>query len=197
MAQALRISCALVASLVGAADAQAATDRGQSLRLGGDAPPMCAITSPPGSSSAANMNINEADLSQGRIIINQLVDPSSALLQPASIDLSFNVTCNAPHQVEIRSVNGALQPEMPVLTLAEGFATGVNYTAILTWNGTSISITAEGSAATARSVALSDFAITGAAELELRVDASLNDMTRPLAQGRYVDTLIIEISPMF
>jgi hypothetical protein len=84
-----------------------------------------------------------------------------------------------------------------VTTLAEGFATEANYTAVLTWNGESIAITADGNAATAQSASIADFAVTGKAGLELRVDASLNDMTRPLVKGRYIDTLVIEITPQF
>jgi len=193
----MSVFCVSVILLLNVHGAQANPDQGQSLSLGGDAPPMCAITSPPTSSSASNMTVNEADLGQGRILIGQLIDPGSALLQPASIELSFDVTCNAPHQVEIRSANGALEPETPVTTLAEGFATEVHYSAVLTWNGRGISITADGNAATAQSGTLEDFAITGTAGLQLLIDASLNDMARPLAEGRYIDTLIIQLSPHF
>lgn len=191
------ISCALVALLAAAPRVLADTDQGRSLSLGGDSPPMCAIISPPTGNQASNMSLSQADLGKGHILIEQLVDAGSAQLRPSSMDLSFGVTCNAPHQVAIRSVNGALEPDTPVTTLAEGFATEVNYTAVLTWNGESIAITADGNAATAQSASITDFAVTGKAGLELRVDASLNDMTRPLVEGRYIDTLVIEITPQF
>jgi len=185
----------LLSALVSAAPARAQSDQGQSIGFGGEAPPMCAVTSAPTSSQAANVQLNSADLSQGRIVIDQLVDTSTAQLQPASITLSFDVTCNAPHRVLIRSVNGALEPENQPAALAERFVTEVYYSALLTWDDTTIEMTASGDAATARSQSLTSFAVTGQVDLEIKVDASLNDMGTPLLEGTYSDTLVITLGP--
>jgi len=173
------------------------TDEGQTLGLGGDSPPMCAITSAPAGGQAANMSLQQSDLTQGRVVIDQLIDPSSARLQPASIQLTFDVTCNGPHRVKIRSVNGVLELETPLTTLTPSFVTQVNYNAALTWNNESISMVAEGNEATAQSTSLAGSAARGIVELEIQIDASLNDMTKPLVKGKYSDTLKILLSPQF
>lgn len=185
----------ILAALYTSASIQADTEQGQSLGVGGDAPPMCAITSAPTSSQAANVSLSSADLSQGRIVIDQLIDPSTAQLQPASIKLSFDVTCNGPHRVLIRSTRGALEPEDPPSALAERFATEVYYTAFLTWDNTTIEMTASGNAGTAQSESLSSFAVTGKVDLEVKVDGALNDMVKPLLEGKYSDTLVIVLRP--
>jgi len=185
----------LLSALVSAVPAGAQSDQGQSIGFGGDAPPMCAVTSAPTSNQAANVQLNSADLSQGRIVIDQLVDTNTAQLQPASIKLSFDVTCNAPHRVLIKSINGALEPESQPATLAGQFVTEIYYSALLTWDDTTIEMTASGEASTARSDSLTSFAVTGQVDLEIKVDASLNDMGTPLLQGKYSDTLIITLGP--
>jgi len=185
----------ILAALYTSASIQADTEQGQSLGVGGDAPPMCAITSTPTSSQAANVSLSSADLSQGRIVIDQLIDPSTAQLQPASIKLSFDVTCNGPHRVLIRSTRGALEPENPPSALAERFATEVYYTAFLTWDNTTIEMTASGNAGTAQSESLSSFAVTGKVDLEVKIDGALNDMLKPLLEGKYSDTLVIVLRP--
>jgi len=189
------IAATLLSALFSAAPAGAESDQGQSIGFGGDAPPMCAVTSAPTSSQAANVQLDSADLRQGRIVIDQLVDSSTAELQPASIKLSFDVTCNAPHRVLIKSINGALEPVNQPATLAERFVTEVYYSALLTWDNTTIEMIASGNAATARSQSLTSFAITGQVDLEIRVDASLNDMGTPLLEGTYSDTLVITLGP--
>jgi len=185
----------LLSALVSAAPAWAQSDQGQSIGFGGEAPPMCAVTSAPTSSQATNVKLDSADLSQGRIVIDQLVDTSTAQLQPASIKLSFDVTCNAPHRVLIQSTNGALEPENQPATLAERFVTEVYYSALLTWDDTTIEMIASGNAATARSQSLTSFAVTGQVDLEIKVDATLNDMGTPLLEGKYSDTLVITLGP--
>lgn len=173
----------------------AETDHGQSVGVGGDAPLMCAITSAPSSSQAANVSLNSADLSQGRLVIEQLIDPDSAHLRPASIKLSFDVTCNGPHRVVIRSVKGALEPEMPTSALTDSFVTEVYYSALLTWDDTTIEMIASGDSATAQSDSLTSFAVAGTVDLEIKVDGTLNDMGRPLLEGKYSDTLVIVLRP--
>ena len=185
----------LLSALVSAVPAGAQSDQGQSIGFGGDAPPMCAVTSAPTSNQAANVRLDSADLSQGRIVIDQLVDTSTAELQPASIKLSFDVTCNAPHRVLIKSVNGALEPVNPPATLTERFVTEVYYSALLTWDDRTIEMVASGNAATARSQSLTSFAITGQVNLEIKVDPSLNDMGTPLLEGTYSDMLVITLGP--
>jgi len=97
--------------------------------------------------------------------------------------------------VLIQSTNGALEPENETAALAERFVTEVYYSALLTLDDTTIEMIASGNAATARSQSLTYFAVTGQVDLEIKVDATLNDMGTPLLEGKYSDTLVITLGP--
>lgn len=118
--------------------------------VGGNVPLMCSITSAPSEVQGDNMQLAQADFSDGVIQINSLVDSRTAQLQQASITLRFNARCNGPHQLSLRSTNGALKPDTPNAILSENFLPEVNYTASATWANDTISILADGSAASAQ-----------------------------------------------
>lgn len=167
----------------------------QNMGIGGDVPPMCKVASAPTRTDSTNMRLGQADLSEATIIIDELIDPQTAQLKASSINLRFDVTCNGPHQVEIRSRDGALKPQNLPEILTERFNPQVNYIATLTWNNDTLAITADGNAASTQAGSTTAFAVAGTAELEVRVDASINDMTRPVVEGVYSDTLVITVSP--
>ena len=163
--------------------------------VGGQVPLMCAITSAPSEVQGDNMELAQADFSDGVIQMGSLVDSSTAQLQQASITLRFNARCNGPHQLSLRSTNGALKPDMPSAILSENFLPEVNYTASATWANDTVSILADGSAASAQAARITAHAQSGTLELTVRVDASANDMNMPLASGGYRDVLVVTLAP--
>jgi len=189
----------LIISLIGLlfwlkmADFQANAQGG--LGFGGDVPLMCRITSTPTRVQGNNMALAQADFSDGTIILDQLVDDNTARLQPGSIKLRFNAMCNGPHQVSVRSDNGALKPTPSAPPLTEAFLPQINYTATATWADNTIAIVADGNSATAQAARITARAASGPLELTIRVDGSINDMTRPLASGEYSDTLFVTLAP--
>ncbi len=76
-------------------------------------------------------------------MINQLVDPATAQLQPASISLSLNGICNNAHSFVIQSTGGGLQTSAGA---TPGFSNRVDYSASVLWGGASSSLQTSGAA---------------------------------------------------
>ena len=81
---------------------------GPAVAVKGAAPAVCYFT-PAQSGPASNMTLGSASASLADLLINQLIDPATAQLQPASISLSLNGICNNAHTFAIQSNGGGLQ----------------------------------------------------------------------------------------
>ena len=93
-------------SLAVAVFATSAMADGPVVAVKGAAPAVCYF-SPAQSGSASNMTLGSASAGQVALMINQLVDPATAQLQPASIALSLNGICNNAHTFLISRMGAA------------------------------------------------------------------------------------------
>ena len=137
------------------------------------------------------MMLGSAFGGQVPLAINQLVDPATAQLQPASISLSLNGICNNAHTLVIQSNGGGLQTSAGA-TL--GFSNHVDYSASVLWGGTSGSLQTSGAAGQSSSLAVVPGAFAGTLQLQIIVAAGgANGL--PLLAGAYADTITITFKP--
>ena len=88
--------CCVPLSLSVAVFTTSAMADGPVVAVKGAAPAVCYFA-PAQSGPASNMTLGSASAGQVALMINQLVDPATAQLQPASIALSLNGICNNAH----------------------------------------------------------------------------------------------------
>ena len=168
----------------------AMADDGPVVAVKGAAPAVCYFT-PPQSGAASNMTLGTASASQATLMINQLVDPATAQLQPASISLSLNGICNNAHTFAIQSNAGGLQTAS---SATAGFSNHVDYSASVLWGGTSSSVQTSGAAGQASTMAMVPGAFAGTLQLQITVAAGgANGL--PLLAGTYSDTIAITFKP--
>jgi hypothetical protein len=154
-------------------------------RVGGSVPGVCRIAAPV-TLSSTNARFIADPTNGGQITINQLASSVNGIAQPAQISLSFAALCNVSHTMVVRSVQGGL-------TRQEGgvggnFASRVDYQLNARWAGNSVSGTFAGSAG-ALSMAVAD-----GAQGNLELDLQTNGGDNPLAQGRYTDQVVVELT---
>lgn len=191
MTQALNLSLASAlgfAALAMAfpASAQDVTNRAATqFQLSASAPGACRIQSPT-TVSSSNASFAVSSASAGQITISQISSPTTGLALSSRISLQFDAVCNVAHAMRISSTNGGLSRD-------EGRNVGtfsglVGYRVDARWAGTNTSLTLDG---TPRQVSIPiDDGAAGTLELDLETQAG----TSPLANGRYSDALVVEMT---
>lgn len=181
------IACAL--TLAAPALGQVVDTASQTVRLSGAAPIAC-VLGEPAMSAAANATFVAAGSGNGRIAINQLVNPLDATSLASSVDLALPVRCNASHRVVVRSANGGLLRaggRSGGQRGAQGFNDFLTYGYRIDWAGRDVARSSE-----AGLLALDvDHPVTG----DLQVRVATNAGSGPLIAGQYGDSLVIEFQP--
>ena len=137
------------------------------------------------------MTLGSASASQANLVINQLVDPATAQLKPASISLSLNGICNNTHTFSIQSNEGGLQTSNGA---TPGFSNHVDYSASVLWGGSSSSLQTSGAAGQSSPIAVVPGAFAGTLQLQVTVGAGgANGL--PLLAGTYSDNITITFKP--
>ena len=137
------------------------------------------------------MTLGSASAGQANLAINQLVDPATAQLQPASILLSLNGICNNAHTFAIQSNAGGLQTSNGA---TPGFSSHVNYSASVLWGGSSSSLQTSGMPGQSSPMAIVPGAFAGTLQLQFTVAADgANGL--PLLAGTYSDNIVITFKP--
>ncbi len=163
---------------------------GPAVAVKGAAPAICYFTTAQ-SGPASNMTLGSASGGQYALSINQLVDPATAQLQPASIALSLTGICNNAHSFVIQSTGGGLQTSVGA---TPGFANRVDYSASVLWGGASGSLQTSGAAGQSSSLAVVPGAFAGTLQLQIVVAAGgANGL--PLLAGAYADAITITFKP--
>jgi hypothetical protein len=136
------------------------------------------------------MTMGAASATPNSISINQLADPTTAQLLPASITVTSKGACNHAHAFKIATKNGGLQTG----TSALGFANHVNYTAIVSWG----SIVSQLDTSSVPGQTTLNSITTGAysGNMQLQIQISTNGAGNlPLVAGAYTDDLTITFGP--
>jgi hypothetical protein len=175
----LSLAVAFFATSAMAADAPA-------VAVQGSAPPICYLT-PPQLGQASNMTLGSMSASQYVLLINQLNDPATAQVRPASISLSLRAICNHAHSLAIQSRSGGLRTatgETP------GFSNRVDYSVSVLWGGSSNSLQTSGIAGQSSAETVTPGAFAGTLQLQISVGADgANGL--PLLAGIYSDNIVI------
>jgi hypothetical protein len=167
---------------------------GGKVAISGEAQAVCAFTTSPSASAASNMQLSSATTNASTVLINQLIEPSTARLNPAAITLTIKATCNAAHQVRFSSMRGRLARDEQSAVVSGVFLDGINYKASLSWATRELSIQADGSP-NLGSATEDSAANTGDLIVVVTVDGTDNDFSLPLQAGGYSDTLLIGLFP--
>lgn len=152
--------------------------------------PMACVTGTPSASGATNATFMSSGSTSGQIQIVEFVDPTTAAPLASSISLALPVTCNAAHELLVRSGNGGLLRDGGSAAnrqRPDGFADFVPYGVSLQWGGQTL----DGVSDTGSLSLNAADAMTGAASLQITTPAGGG----PLTAGRFDDTLIIEFRP--
>jgi hypothetical protein len=129
--------------------------------------------------------------SQYVLAIDQLIDPTTAQLKPASISLSLNGICNHTHTLAIQTNRGGLQTSSGA---RPGFSNRVDYSASVLWGGSSSSIQTSGVAGESSPNAVMPGAFSGTLQVEIRINADGANRL-PLLAGTYSDNIVITFKP--
>lgn len=152
--------------------------------------PVACVTGNPSATNATNATFSASGATGGQVQIVEFVDPTTAAPLPSTINLALPVTCNASHELLIRSANGGLLREGGSTSnrqRPDGFADFVTYSVSLQWAGQALQGTSD-----AGTLALNTAdAMTGTASLQIDTPSGGG----PLTAGRFDDTLIIEFRP--
>jgi hypothetical protein len=155
------------------------------IRVAGTAPQACRIQSPT-TVTSNNASFSAISANSGQVTISQLSSPVTGIAQPSSISLQFAAVCNVAHGITIRSTNGGIARE-------EGrnvgtFSALVGYNIDARWAGRAVSQAFVGTSSQVRLPV--DDGAAGILELDVQVQGG----TAPLANGRYSDSLIVELT---
>jgi hypothetical protein len=158
------------------------------------APPVC-IFSSVRLLAAENMTAAISGQSGATIAIKEIIDQTSALLKPATINLAAYAVCNMPHQLTVTSTRGALLPENPG-TEAQGlFLKEIHYRATARWGAQTVTLLAGGGGVSRSQTQDIPTARAGDLALEIRVDGTDNDLTTPVMEGQYSDNVRFIFGP--
>jgi len=176
---------ALVVVAVPAA-AQQTDTASQRLELLGTAPAACVLGAPK-AASASNAVFATTGSSSGQITISQFVNPQTANPVASAVSLVLPVTCNASHQITVRSANGGLLRaggNAANRQRSNAFADFVVYDLGIDWIGRSARQASD------RGTMLVSVNDGGTGEFALRVATPAGG--GPLVAGRYDDTIVVE-----
>lgn len=182
------LSAVLATGLASPIAAQEINTSDQRLEMIGEAPAAC-VLGQPSVRNAVNANFALNDAASGTIGIAEFVNMMTAETVASSIDLEFPVTCNAAHNVTLRSTNGGMLRSGAVAQVARagtGFREFVAYDLGLAWAGQQLEIVSEANGAQI------DAGKPAKGDLVLRVATPAG--AGPLVAGQYSDAIIIEFN---
>ncbi len=164
----------------------------QKFAIQGNAQPVCNFL-PAQSAQASNMAIGTGLSAQNTLNVNQLVDPGTAQLLPASISVTMKGMCNHPHTITITTQNGGLHSQNKV-SPSSAFADHVNYNATVSWGSSVSQFRTSG----VKGQGAPESAASGPFAGELRLDIAINHSDAgqlPLIADTYAENLIIKFKP--
>ena len=174
--------------------AHAGNEAGSELGAKATAPPVC-VFSPVRALSAENMAFNATAQTSATIAITEMIDQTSALLKPASINLAAYAVCNVPHQLTVASTLGALVPENVGAEVQGPFLKEIHYRATARWGTQTLTLLANGSTGTHSVSQDVPTARKGDLAIEIRVDGEDNDLSMPVMEGQYSDNVRFIFGP--
>lgn len=157
---------------------------GGQLQISGNAPESCVITTP-AQGAIANATFT-AGPNSAQVTITQLVDPTTAVPQAATIDMLFPVVCNTAHTLTISTAQGGLVLQAAAPPPGAGFRNRLDYQVNANWVGQQVS----GTSAAPLQISSPD-AATGQLDVSIAIPAG----GEPLEAGAYSDSLIVNIQP--
>jgi hypothetical protein len=162
--------------LAGTAQAQTAT---QDITISASVPTACTIN---------NVAAGTTDTANIAILANGSVD--TTLVTPTASPYA-NVACNAPSNLQLTSLNGAVENA----TTVAGFDNTIDYQASATWNSVTANLNTAtvGGAAGAEAGAAAAVATAFSGSLSVSITPTAN--TNPLVFGAYSDTLRVTLTP--
>jgi hypothetical protein len=181
----------VVAVLFAPAMVQAQDSQGGDVGFGGIAPPLCSFTALPTELASDNMGL--AAGGTNKIQIDTLIDPSSSLLNRASIQIEIIGTCNQTHYVSVMTKNGGLALDGSTAALGGAFGSHVNYRAQVNWAGQSVEMSTDGAPGKKTPTTVVGGANHGPLSLRIVIDDLDNDMAIPLIAGTYTDIITIQV----
>jgi hypothetical protein len=174
-----------LASASSQAAAQAdTTSASQTFTINGTAAAVCLLGTPNSSGS------NNATYAANTITLTQFIDPSTALVNAASMTLNIsNAMCNYSAWLSIGSQNGGLKPSSAatVVSGSGGFLTLVPYTVTANWGAVQVMLDTSSGNNTARVQA------GGANSGSLSLVFATQKSSLPVVQGNYSDTVTVKI----
>ncbi len=156
----------------------------QTFTISGTAAPVCLLGTPSPSGS------NNATYAANTITLTQFIDPSTALVNDASMTLNIsNAMCNYNAWLSVGSQNGGLKPgnAPTVLSGSGGFLTLVPYTVEANWGTVHVSLDTTTGINTAKVQA------GGANSGSLSLVFATHKSSLPVVQGNYSDTVTVKI----
>jgi hypothetical protein len=181
----------LALALAGGASAQEA----KTFDVVGSVPQICTVQEP--TISAAGPLLNFRSLNGTTLQVDQLVDSQTMTTRAASVDVSFEATCNLPHRIVLESQNNGLWRNVTGAP-PSGFADGVPYTATLTWGLINSRFEVDASSRrTSEQSVLVDEATAGEILIRLAIQPGASNLraNAPLIAGTYQDTLRVTVEP--
>ncbi len=180
-----------VAATSQAVFAQAASDlhhHHHHLSVAATSMPVCTLSSPAISGSSVN-----ASYAANTITLTQLIDPTTALVNQASLTLQIvNAMCNNNAWVSLRSQNGGLtSANSGVASGSGGFLAVIPYTVAATWGGLNLTLD------TNSGVNVAKVPTGGANSGSLSLNVVTQKSASPVVQGTYSDVLTVKVGASF
>jgi hypothetical protein len=172
-----------------AAEAAAQSQGNPTLAVAGTAPAVC-VFSAAQAGQASNMTLGAASSTQNVLTINQLSDPATAQLLPASITVTSTGSCNHTHRLSVATKNGGLLTSAS----AVGFTNLVDYVAIVSWGSSVTQLATSGAQWQRVDSSLPIGAYAGTLQIQIQISNS-GVSNLPLVAGAYTDALIITFEP--
>ena len=176
---------ALVFSMPHSTSAAPTVEEG--MRLGGRVTDMCRLAAPIAVGGGVNASFVNVGTGASQVQISTLASEEDAVLNPASISLDFDATCNYAHSVTLQSQKGGLKNEDPSATGGAGFRLLAGYAATLIWGGISQDLNVSG-AAGVNTVLNQGGATHGIISVLIQIPGGGD----PLVSGAYSDLLVLE-----
>lgn len=181
----------LVAFLCGAHIARSQDSQASDLGFGGTATPLCSFTALPSELAADNMSLTAGG--SNKIQIDTMIDPSSSLLKPSSIQIEIIGTCNQTHYVSVMTRNGGLALSSTAQVVDGAFLSHVNYRTQVNWAGKTAVMSTDGAPGKKTPTTVVGGTNHGPLSLRIIVDELENDMGMPVVAGTYSDILTVQI----
>jgi hypothetical protein len=161
------------------------------------APEWCSVLNAGGQGTTTGANNNTVGPVGSELKIIDLVDPTTLSTRAASATIGFDVACNYPHQVTVRSLNNGLRRATGAT--GPGIASGVPYTATLNWGDAGLSFFADAqSPIELRRQLTTSGAVAGPLTVAVEITAGATNIgpNSPLGAGEYSDVISIEVGPL-